>query len=94
MGGGSQRLFAGLPARRPLPYRIWGDTLAFQGTINPTDTPVLQVNSPVPLYWESAFLRHLHARGWLSDGTVLREPGLETRVQHARPLPGAVQRDL
>ena len=88
------RLFAGLPARRPLPYRIWGDTMAFQGTINPTDTPVLQVNSPVPCVLESAFLRDLHARG-----VAIRRHGapgarLETRVQHARPLPGTVQRDL
>ena len=25
------RLFAGLPARKPLPYRIWGDVMAFPG---------------------------------------------------------------
>ena len=69
------RLFAGLPARRPLPYRIWGDTMAFQGTINPTDTPVLQVNSPVPLYWKARSYATYTHEGWLSDGTVLREPG-------------------
>lgn len=69
------RLFAGLPARRPLPYRIWGDTMAFQGTINPTDTPVLQVNSPVPMYWKARSYATYTHEGWLSDGTVLREPG-------------------
>ena len=69
------RLFAGLPARRPLPYRIWGDAMAFQGTINPTDTPVLQVNSPVPLYWKArSYARYTH-EGWLSEGTQLKEPG-------------------
>ena len=47
------RLFAGLPARRPLPYRIWGDVMAFQGTIDPASTVVLQVNSPVPMYWRA-----------------------------------------
>ncbi len=69
------RLFAGLPARRPLPYRIWGDAMAFQGTINPTDTPVLQVNSPVPLYWKARSYATYTHEGWLSDGTVLKEPG-------------------
>ena len=69
------RLFAGLPARRPMPYRIWGDAMAFQGTINPTDTPVLQVNSPVPLYWKARSYATYTHEGWLSDGTVLKEPG-------------------
>ncbi|MDP6550168.1 MAG: hypothetical protein QF659_08870, partial [Dehalococcoidia bacterium] len=39
------RLFAGLPARRPLGYRIWGDVMAFQGTIQPTTAEVLRVES-------------------------------------------------
>ena len=69
------RLFAGLPARRPLPYRIWGDTMAFQGTINPTNTPVLQVNSGVPLYWKARSYPTYTHEGWLSEGTVLKEPG-------------------
>jgi len=69
------RLFAGLPARRPLPYRIWGDAMAFQGTINPTNTPVLQVNSEVPLYWKARSYPTYTHEGWLSEGTVLKEPG-------------------
>ncbi len=69
------RLFAGLPARRPLPYRIWGDTMAFQGTINPTDTPVLQVNANVPMYWKARSYATYTHEGWISDGTVLKEPG-------------------
>ncbi len=69
------RLFAGLPARRPLPYRIWGDTMAFQGTINPTNTPVLQVNSAVPMYWKARSYPTYTHEGWLSEGTVLKEPG-------------------
>ena len=79
------RLFAGLPARRPLPYRIWGDTMAFQGTINPTDTPVLQVNSPVPMYWKARSYATYTHEGWLSDGTVLREPGWQPK--HSTPNP-------
>ena len=79
------RLFAGLPARRPLPYRIWGDAMAFQGTINPTDTPVLQVNSPVPLYWKARSYATYTHEGWLSEGTVLREPGW--KPEYSAPSP-------
>ena len=68
------RLFAGLPARRPLPYRIWGDVMAFQGTINPTTTPVLQVESPVAMYWKARSYGTYTPKGWLSDNTVLQPP--------------------
>ena len=79
------RLFAGLPARRPLPYRIWGDTMAFQGTINPTDTPVLQVNSTVPLYWKARSYPTYTHEGWLSEGTVLKEPGWQPEYSVPNP---------
>lgn len=79
------RLFAGLPARRPLPYRIWGDALAFQGTINPTDTPVLQVNSTVPLYWKARSYATYTHQGWLSEGTVLKEPGWQPEYSSPSP---------
>ena len=69
---GFNRLFAGLPARKPLPYRIWGDVMAFQGTINPTTTPVLQVSSPVPMYWKARTYGTYTSQGWVSDGTVLK----------------------
>ena len=63
------RLFAGLPARKPLPYRIWGDVMAFQGTINPTTTPVLRVDSPVAMYWKARSYGTYTPKGWISDGT-------------------------
>ena len=66
------RLFAGLPARRPLGYRIWGDVLAFQGTINPAPTQVLWVESPVPMYWKARTYGTYTAKGWISDETVLK----------------------
>ena len=66
------RLFAGLPARRPLPYRIWGDVMAFQGTINPATTVVLQVNSPVPMYWRARTYGTYTPKGWASLDTVLK----------------------
>ena len=81
------RLFAGLPARRPLPYRIWGDVMAFQGTINPTTTPVLQVDSPVALYWKARSYGTYTPKGWVSDDTVLQPPDWTPR--HATPQPYA-----
>lgn len=81
------RLFAGLPARRPLPYRIWGDVMAFQGTINPTTTPVLQVDSPVALYWKARSYGTYTPKGWVSDETVLQSPDWTPR--HAAPQPYA-----
>ena len=66
------RLFAGLPARRALPYRIWGDSVAFQGTINPTTNPVLQVNSPVAMYWKARSYGTYTPKGWVSSGTVFK----------------------
>lgn len=79
------RLFAGLPARRPLPYRIWGDVMAFQGTINPTTTPVLQVDSPVALYWKARSYGTYTPKGWVSDDTVLQPTDWTPR--HAAPQP-------
>lgn len=81
------RLFAGLPARRPLPYRIWGDVMAFQGTINPTTTPVLQVDSPVALYWKARSYGTYTPKGWVSDDTVLQSTDWTPR--HAAPQPYA-----
>ena len=66
------RLFAGLPARKPLPYRIWGDVMAFQGTINPTTTPVLQVESPVAMYWKARSYGTYTPKGWISEDTALQ----------------------
>lgn len=63
------RLFAGLPARKPLPYRIWGDVMAFQGTINPTTTPVLRVDSPVSMYWKARSYGTYTPKGWISEDT-------------------------
>ena len=66
------RLFAGLPAQRPIGYRIWGDVMAFQGTINPTDAVVLRVESPTPLYWKARTYATYNSKGWVSQGTILK----------------------
>ena len=66
------RLFAGLPARRPIGYRIWGDVMAFQGTISPTDSVVLRVDSPTPMYWKARTYGTYTSKGWVSEGTTLK----------------------
>ncbi|MDA0734486.1 MAG: transglutaminase domain-containing protein [Chloroflexi bacterium] len=79
------RLFAGLPARRPLPYRIWGDSIAFQGTINPTTTPVLQVNSPVAMYWKARSYGTYTPKGWVSSNTMLRPTDWSPAYSNPQP---------
>ena len=79
------RLFAGLPARKPLPYRIWGDVMAFQGTINPTTTPVLQVESPVAMYWKARSYGTYTPKGWKSDGTIVQPT--DWTPTHSAPQP-------
>ncbi len=66
------RLFAGIPARRPIGYRVWGDVMAFQGTIKPTTTVVLQVESPTPMYWKARTYGTYTSKGWVSDGTTFK----------------------
>ena len=69
------RLFAGLPARRPLGFRLWDDVLAFQGTINPSVTQVLLVESPMPLYWKARTYGVYTSKGWQSGDTVFNPAG-------------------
>ena len=64
------RLFAGLPARRPLGFRIWDNVMAFQGSINPTTTQVLQVESPIEMYWKARTYSTYDGNGWYSEHTV------------------------
>ena len=64
------RLFAGLPARRPMGFRIWGDVMALQGSISPTTAQVLWVDSPAELYWKARTYGTYNGKGWLSKNTV------------------------
>ncbi len=63
------RLFAGLPARRAIGFRVWDDVMAFQGTINPATTPVLRVHSAAPLYWKARTYSTYTSKGWVSEET-------------------------
>ena len=69
------RLFAGLPARRPMGFRIWDNVMAFQGSIYPTTTQVLWVDSPTALYWKARTYSTYNGKGWLSEHTVTEQLG-------------------
>ena len=69
------RLFAGLPARRPIGFRIWDDVMALQGSINPTTAQVLWVNSPTELYWKARTYSTYNGKGWLSKNTIMAPLG-------------------
>ena len=66
------RLFAGLPARRDIGFRIWDDVMAFQGTISPATTHTLLVESPVPLYWKARTYDTYTGKGWISEHTEFK----------------------
>jgi len=69
------RLFAGLPARRPLGFRIWDNVMALQGSIYPTTTQVLWVDSPTEMYWKARTYSTYNGKGWLSEHTVTEPLG-------------------
>ena len=69
------RLFAGLPARRPMGFRIWDNVMALQGSIYPTTTQVLWVDSPAELYWKARTYSTYNGKGWLSEHTVTEPLG-------------------
>ena len=68
------RLFAGLPARRDIGFRVWDDVMAFQGTISPGTTHTLLVESPVPMYWKARTYDTYTGKGWISEHTEFRPP--------------------
>ena len=69
------RLFAGLPARRDIGFRVWDDVMAFQGTISPATTHTLLVESPVPMYWKARTYDTYTGKGWISEHTEFHPPG-------------------
>ena len=79
------RLFAGLPARRALGYRLWGDSMPFQGTINPNTVPVLQVESRLPMYWKARTYDTYTPKGWISQGTRFENLGWSPSFTRSDP---------
>ena len=66
------RLFAGLPARRDIGFRVWDDVMAFQGTISPAATHTLLVDSPLPMYWKARTYDTYTGKGWISQHTEFK----------------------
>ena len=66
------RLFAGLPARRDIGFRVWDDVMPFQGTISPAANHTLLVDSPVPMYWKARTYDTYTGKGWISQHTEYR----------------------
>ena len=69
------RLFAGLPARRDIGFRIWDDVMPFQGTISPAPTHTLLVDSPVPMYWRARTYDTYTGKGWIAEHTEFKPIG-------------------
>ena len=45
----------------------------------------MRVNSPIPLYWKArSYAKYTH-EGWLSEGTVLKEPGWQPEYSLVDP---------
>ena len=49
--------------------------MALQGSINPTTTQVLWVDSPAELYWKARTYGTYNGKGWLSENTVKKPLG-------------------
>ena len=63
------RLFAGLPARRDIGFRVWDDVMPFQGTIRPAPDHTLLVDSPIPMHWKARTYDTYTGQGWISEHT-------------------------
>lgn len=79
------RLFAGLPARRDIGFRVWDDVMAFQGTISPASTHALLVDSPVPMYWRARTYDTYTGKGWISQHTEYQPIGYQPEFAVADP---------
>jgi len=65
------RLFAGLPARKAMPYKGFGAVFPFQGTVTFSAAPVLDVRSPVAMYWKARSYSEYTSKGWKMGETQL-----------------------
>ena len=79
------RLFAGLPARREIGFRVWDDVMPFAGTINPAPDHTLLVDSPIPMHWKARTYDTYTGKGWISEHTEFQP--LDHTPQFSRPAP-------
>ena len=75
------RLFAGLPGKKPRPYRDFGHVLPLRGTIKNTDNPVLEVVSPFPVYLKVRSYSTYTSNGWTMGDTSMQYPGWVPEVR-------------
>ena len=69
--GDFNRLFAAVPARKPMSYRVFDSTLPFQGTISLSDEVAFTVRSSRPSYWRVRSYPTYTSRGWVSGATQM-----------------------
>ncbi len=67
--GDFNRLFAGLPARKPLPYRTFDDSLPFQGRIRLSDDKIFSVRTSQPSYLRVRSYPTYTSKGWVAADT-------------------------
>ena len=79
------RLFAGLPGKKPRPYRDFSHVLPLRGAIKNTANPVLQVESPYPLYLKVRSYSTYTSKGWTMGPTSMQFPGWTPEVR-AEPV--------
>ena len=77
------RLFAGLPARRDIGFRVWDDVMPFAGTISPAPDHTLLVDSPIPMHWKARTYGTYTGQGWISEHTEFRP--LDHTPEFSRP---------
>ena len=54
--------------------------MAFQGSINPTTTQVLRVESPFEMYWKARTYGTYTGKGWISENTVFEPIGFSPEL--------------
>ncbi|MBI4201055.1 MAG: transglutaminase domain-containing protein [Chloroflexi bacterium] len=85
--GDFNRLFAGVPARKPLPYRVFDTTLPFQGPIRLSDEVVFTLKSSRPSYWRVRSYPTYTSQGWISGATQVVPMGRGTPPPASETLP-------
>ncbi|MFC1935528.1 DUF4129 domain-containing transglutaminase family protein [Chloroflexota bacterium] len=67
--GDFNRLFAGIPARKPYQFRIFDNTLPFHGAIRLGDEVVFTLKSSQPSYWRVRSYPTYTSQGWVAGAT-------------------------
>ncbi|MBI2171080.1 MAG: transglutaminase domain-containing protein [Chloroflexi bacterium] len=89
--GDFSRLFAGVPAKKAVPYRTFDDTLAFQGTIKLGDQVIFAAQSTLPTYFRMRSYPIYISQGWIAGDTQLVPvdwtPGESSEALYLERLP-------